>query len=174
MRTSIEKSLSEQTQKPIRKITKVVQTKTGCLEYVGSLLPNGYAKIGRNGKTYLGHRLAWILSGKDLPDGACVLHKCDNRKCLNPDHLFIGDRFDNMRDMLKKGRHKTNPRRGEENHNAKLTTNDVWKIVRMRGNGIPRKEIAAAIGVSVQAIDHVIYGQTWKHITLNRTNYAAN
>lgn len=148
-------------------IVNVKKNENGCLEYQGCLLPNGYSKIGRSGKTYLGHRLAWLLSGKDIPEGMCVLHKCDNRRCVNVEHLFLGSKFDNMQDMLSKGRHRTNPNSGELNHLSKLKEMDVWKIVRMRGNGVSRKEIAKTIGISVSAVDHVIYGQTWKNIVLS-------
>lgn len=63
----------------------------------------GRASIGR-GRTMLAHRLAYELAVAPVPDGVCVLHRCDNRACVRPDHLFLGDRGDNARDMAAKGR----------------------------------------------------------------------
>lgn len=54
----------------------------------------------------LAHRVAWVLAGNELPAGACLLHKCDNPACINPLHLFLGSRRDNMHDMTRKGRNK--------------------------------------------------------------------
>lgn len=81
----------------------------GCWEWISSLNGNGYGAFfthlqpeGR--KNHRAHRFSWELKNGEIPKGLWVLHKCDNRLCVNPDHLFLGDRIDNMRDCATKGR----------------------------------------------------------------------
>lgn len=65
---------------------------------------NGYGLVGYQGAQLRAHRLAWVLTHGEIPDGMMVLHKCDNPPCCNPDHLFLGTQMDNMRDRHEKGR----------------------------------------------------------------------
>ena len=76
----------------------------GCWNWLGSLNSNGYALIGYCGKTVLLHRLTYELCNGVFDKKLCVLHKCDNRKCINPDHLFLGTKSDNMIDCANKNR----------------------------------------------------------------------
>lgn len=76
----------------------------GCWEWTGVISKWGYGFFGVNYRTLRAHRISWKLhTGKDPAD--LVLHKCDNRKCVNPDHLFEGSYLDNRRDAVSKGRH---------------------------------------------------------------------
>lgn len=81
-----------------------------CLLWLGAVNNMGYGMIlvgGRGGKLTLAHRLAWELSHGPVPQGALVLHKCDTPSCVNERHLFLGDQFANMADMVQKGRSKS-------------------------------------------------------------------
>ena len=133
-------------------------------------MPNGYGKVTVDGKTWLAHRLMWTAKNGEIKDGLCVCHKCDNRKCINPDHLFLGSRFDNMQDMIAKGRAKfvgflspnfkgPRPKKGEENGRAVLNSALVEKIRAVCGK--TNKSIAAEFGVSPATIQRVRTGANW-------------
>jgi len=85
----------------------ISKTETGCWEWTLSRLPYGYGRVAFLGnKNQYAHRVAWILTHGDIPDGLCVCHKCDNPPCINPDHLFIGTYADNAHDRDAKGRNR--------------------------------------------------------------------
>jgi hypothetical protein len=78
----------------------------GCWLWTLSTTPNGYGKVGLPFSRKIGttSRVAWALTYGPIPDGLCVLHRCDNRRCCRPDHLFLGTAKDNYDDMVAKGR----------------------------------------------------------------------
>ena len=95
----------------------------------------------------LAHRAAWRLWRGPIPSGLCVCHKCDNPVCVNPSHLFVGTRSDNMKDCSRKGRLGGTLPSGEQNSHAKLKTLNIRAIKRLRGL-IFQKDIAILYGVT--------------------------
>jgi len=91
---------------------KVRVRENGCWEWVGAARGArgdlvGYGSIGVRGKCVLPHRLVWSWFNGEIPEDMCILHRCDNPVCVNPDHLFIGTRVDNAQDAISKGRNYT-------------------------------------------------------------------
>jgi hypothetical protein len=86
---------------------RLKENEDGCLEFQGCLAPNGYGQIWAFGRVMGAHRAMWTLILGPVPDGLLVLHRCDNRKCCNVEHLFLGTAADNTADMLAKGRHSS-------------------------------------------------------------------
>lgn len=126
---------------------------TPCVETIASLDTHGYGQVKVNGKSWLHHRLEWTRKNGPIPEGLCVLHKCDNRKCIRVSHLFLGTKRDNAIDMYRKGRGPNN--KGTANGRAKLTTRQVTAIRKAEAT---YKELAAKFGVSVSTIWRVRAG----------------
>lgn len=117
---------------------------------------------GRRGKTWKAHRFAWVLTFGPIPDGVLVLHHCDNRRCVRPDHLYLGDQVANMRDRLQRNRESY--QMGSRTNTAKLTEADIPVIrARLAAGEIPRV-IAEDYGVSRAAIAAVKTGLTWSYV----------
>jgi HNH endonuclease len=75
-----------------------------CWEWIAAKNPAGYGVFRDEGKGYLAHRWSWLFHFKSLPTNKLVCHKCDNPGCVRPEHLFLGTSFDNVKDMIQKGR----------------------------------------------------------------------
>jgi hypothetical protein len=87
-----------------RLLSRVTRTGSGCWEWQGSRTRWGYGRIGIDQTVYLTHRVSWEIHHGPIPSGSWILHHCDNPRCVNPEHLFLGDHTANMRDMAAKGR----------------------------------------------------------------------
>lgn len=124
--------------------------------------PDDYGRVLTGSGRVKAHRFSWTLLRGPVPPGLWVLHRCDNRPCVNPDHLFIGTGADNVADMINKGRH--NARHGEGHPMAKLTRGEVDQIRKTyrRGSrtyGSPA--LARRFGVSQPMILHIVKGIAW-------------
>ena len=111
----------------IRFWSKVDKT-DNCWNWTAGKNEKGYGLIKYKGKTVSTHRLSYILHYGEIPDNKCVLHSCDNRSCVRPDHLFIGTNQDNMTDMQKKNRAFRGT--GELNGNAKLSNQQTLDLIK--------------------------------------------
>ncbi len=134
-----------------------------CWEWTASTGGGGYGHMWHPelGKLIDSHRLSWLLTHGDA-GGLCVLHKCDNRLCVNPDHLFLGTKGDNFRDAIAKGRFRQP--RGEAAGMAKLSNMDIRHIRMLSATGIARRRIGKIYGVSISAIQGVVKGRSWTHL----------
>lgn len=137
-----------------------VRKSSGCWEWIGSLASNGYG-LYPTYKKYLGtpwaHRIAYILFHGPIPHGMVVMHSCDNKLCVNPQHLSIGTQLDNESDKINKGRQLS----GDRHPQAKLTVEQV-RVIRVE-NGT-YKELAAKYGVAPSQICVIKRGRAWKNV----------
>lgn len=144
-----------------------VSKSRGCWEWQGCCNNTGYGSVSWGGKVYTAHRVAAWLSGlvesPSVPTSSRtpthVLHKCDNRKCCNPKHFFLGTFTDNMADAYKKKR-KVQPK-GEAHANAKLTNAQAKMVRDSYANGVTQVQLAAIYGVSQRAISLIVRGETY-------------
>lgn len=134
---------------------------SGCWEWTASLNMYGYGQFGFRGTVVAAHRVAWELTYGPVPDGLCVCHRCDNRKCVNTAHLFVASQAANMRDMAVKGRGRTRPTRGADSTSAKLTAADVRAIRRRYRDGDSLRVLGQAFGVWHTTIADVVHRRTW-------------
>jgi len=134
-------------------------TKNGCWEWVARLNPDGYGEFDCDNRGYRAHRLSWFFKFGEIEKGLNVCHKCDNPKCVNPDHLFLGTQKENVMDMLSKNRQRSH--KGTKNNKARLNEEKVSEIKRLRRSGLQYKEIADKFGVSVGCVSHILNGRHW-------------
>lgn len=135
------------------------QSPLGCVIWTGATFGAGrYGAFGVNGKTVGAHRYAYERTNGPIPPGAYVCHSCDEPRCVNPAHLFIGAPAENAGDMKIKGR----AARGEKQHLSKLTEDDVRFIRSTHLSGV---DVAKMLGVSPTAVCSVRKRRTWRHVT---------
>lgn len=175
----------------------VADNDSDCWPWLGTLRSkeNPYGVFRSGGRRHPSHRLAWEFTFGPIPEGMSVCHRCDNPPCCNPAHLFLGTNLDNIADRHNKGRdasglrngkytrpaatprgtrhgRHTKPQstaRGERHGFAKLSENDVRRILDAYARGIERKVIAQEFGVGYQAIWDITKGRSWTHIKPNES-----
>ena len=126
---------------------KATPNKSGCLEWRGSISRCGYGRARYFGRVMFAHRVAYMLECGEIPAGFCVLHRCDNPRCINPKHLFLGTHEENMNDMWMKGR-----------GNSKINRDDANAIYKSDASN---KHLSLKYGLSERTIRHIRTGRAW-------------
>lgn len=129
-----------------------------CWEWTAAKRPKGYGVLKMGGKCVSAHRLSWTLANGPIEEGLCVLHQCDNRGCVNPDHLFLGTQKDNMHDMAQKKRSTW----GVTHPNARLHPYDVIQI--RSCDTLTQLELADLYEVSKALISRIKLNQLWSNV----------
>lgn len=133
----------------------IPEPNSGCWLWTGSASRYGYGEIWNGWKTVRASHFSYARKKGPIPDEYCVMHKCDNPHCVNPDHLFLGTQQDNIADMIKKRRHA----HAERHRNTRLTTAQVSAI---RGSSKKSRELAKEMGVCESHISHIRSGKSRK------------
>lgn len=126
---------------------------SGCWLWEGAVSSQGYGRMTFNGKNRNAHRVLWIVTHGEPPDGQLVCHKCDVRVCVNPDHLFLGTNQDNMIDMVRKGRAP-----------AAYPVEVVRSVRQLRGTAT-HAEIGRRFGLTKTAVKSLLKGTSWRWVS---------
>lgn len=140
---------------------RVGKLDSGCWIWLGSL-NTGYGQFRReDGSIILTHRYSYLLHNDSAIDGLVVMHKCDNPRCVNPEHLMLGTQAENVKDMIVKGRDKKRSLPGESHGMSKLTDDLVREI---RASTETGPAIAERLGIATSTVYDVRNRKLWKHI----------
>lgn len=133
-----------------RFLRKVKPVESGCHEWQSTLSKQGYGKFWFDGVQVPAHRMAYQLFAGEIPEGMMVCHRCDNPKCVNPEHLFIGTQQDNVRDMWAKGR----------GIGRRVLTNAHVKAIQalLADGRISQQRIASVVGISQVTVSRIKLG----------------
>lgn len=133
----------------------------GCWLWVGGIMGNnGYGNFRLSTKAgcTLARRVSWEIHYGEIPSGLLVLHHCDVKLCVKPEHLFLGDKKDNAIDSYQKGRHK----------NKRFTRFDVIEIRKLyKECGISQETLGKMFGVEQQYVSKIINHKVWKYVFPN-------
>jgi hypothetical protein len=145
---------------------------SGCWLWLGMIDKDGYGSFpitrkeaaakGHTGRQRRAHRASYEMHVGPIPDGLCVLHRCDNRACVNPAHLYVGTDADNVADMHARGRARPTGAPGPRHPKAKLTPDDVIAIRSIyRSNVVTQREIGIAFGIVQAYVSRILRGDHW-------------
>lgn len=168
-----------------------IKSRDDCWNWTATTNKFGYGQLKRSGVTMRAHRFSYMIKLGQIPDGMCVLHRCDNPLCCNPKHLFLGTKKQNSEDMVKKGRQASGDKNGARKHPERHEYGDYHWARRMphlvsRGSKCGASKVTEAVvvemrrefpsamtsyrrfgskyGLSAQGALDIISRKTWKHV----------
>lgn len=139
-------------------------TGSDCWEWTGGLSITGYGRFSDGSEQGYAHRMLWQHLHGRLSGEILVCHTCDNRSCVNPDHLFIGTQKDNMHDMIAKGRKAVVSLPGESSGNHKLTEDQVRMIRNGFFGDLSAPMVGLQLGISHSTVCRIKKGEAWRHV----------
>lgn len=153
----------ELTNKELTRFWAKVEKRASCWTWTGATKQGGYGKVTLRQTQWLASRLSWVIHHGSIPDGMDICHHCDNPTCVNPKHLFLGTRRDNMQDAKRKGRIKWPISVGSENGRAYLHEMTVRRILLLRG-AVSARKVAEWAQTSKENVECIWARRSWKHI----------
>lgn len=142
-----------------------VNTSGDCWEWTASHDPKGYGFFGVAGRVMRAHRVSYVMHKGEIPDDLIVCHSCDNPKCVNPNHLWLGTHKDNAIDREAKNRGGRKGPLGSKARASKLTEPVVRQIKELLVEGkTTHRVLAKMFGVHFATISDLANGKTWRHI----------
>jgi len=137
-----------------------------CWNWTGPLLNSGYSQLGVGSESNgtravrMGHRISWLIHFGEVPEEKMVLHKCDNRKCVNPNHLYLGTHKENMQDAYN----RMTMSRGEQHHNAKLTKEKVIELRNRYADGESIRSLSRSFKLDRATVKAAAIRKTWRQV----------
>jgi len=133
----------------------------GCWVWTGGHTGSGYGQFcPHSRRAILAHRYVYEMVHGSIPDGLFVCHHCDNRQCVNPEHLFLGSSGDNMQDAAAKGR----TLQGERHPQARFTASNVQEMRRLYDSGLSQGQIAKRFGTTQAHVQAIVTRRLWAHV----------
>jgi len=139
----------------------IITTPNKCWNWRGAIKGRGYSRFALNSRGYSSHRVAWFLYNRKQPGNSLVCHHCDNPRCCNPYHLFLGTISDNAVDKNQKGRGVDN--RGAKHGLAKLSMADVSTIRQLSDLGYSQSKIAEQFKIHQGTVSRLVNRHRWRH-----------
>ncbi len=145
----------------LKLVRTIIPDERGCLIWPYRLGTSGYGAYKIKLKQCITHRLLWKIHNGEIPKGICIMHSCDNRPCVNIQHLSAGTWADNNRDRMRKGRSAV----GERSGRVKLSDDKVREIRRKYATGgTTCTKLGMQFGVSNHQISQVVTFKSWRHV----------
>lgn len=150
-----------------RFFAKTIEASSGCMIWTGAVQRHSYGAFKIGHEKIDAHVASWRIAngGQPVPLGQLVMHKCDCRMCVNPEHLKLGTVSQNMLDAHKDGRGEDFKSQGEQHYNAKLTE-EIVKMLRVEyaAGGISGRKLAEKYGFTYSCVKSVLQRKSWKHV----------
>lgn len=123
-----------------------------------------YGQLRRRGGTLLAHRYSFELAFGEIPKNLYVLHSCDNKLCVRPDHLHLGTQAENVREAIERGLVRYTGPSSENSRSAKLTKETVLRLRHLYAEGASQPELAATFNLHQSTVSDIVVGKTWRKV----------
>lgn len=161
--------------KNLKRLMDKTVNKNGCLEFTGGIGSHGYGVFHLNGKNQNAHKASYLLHYGEIKGGLWVLHNCDNKKCINPKHLYLGDRNQNTRDAVQRKRMASGINHGIKTHpNSFKRCNSVFsdsECIEIKNSNLCKKALSEKYNVHISTIYRAIEYSSSLLAQLETTQY---